>query len=785
MADQRRQLKAAVDEVFAYFDDASHTRDQRIAVLENELEERDSLKRENDVLKQQLKQTAKQVTAQRSTPSETATFDYSRELFNDWEPQIEVHASCCERLRFLQGKYNKLLEEAQVQAANAKDLEDALKKARKKLHEWRNWHLSSDLGKADLPDALKTPGQTETTDKLPNASRSKDQRGLSPNAVQKPEDDSNNLFKGTRESERVGRSSPALPTNPRSTSRAGEEPRGLHGAVYERRHSLTDIPCPPTSTEPISTMALSTSRNTDDQNALGETKYQATSFGPSTASNDPVRVDRGADPLSAIMRGNSADTAIKIDSDDSPTLTNKPPDKLQITALADMVDLSMDLDRSTATHSQTFMSGHTIHQQAFPEKAPGINVTSEVSRDTMASSSFHDLANTSTEYARSKGSRQASGRTRDLPRKKDAFSSPVPRKRKISDKDPVEADPIISEVRKYVDTISGNPKRSKLYQKAEDRITYNAEVISRLDDLMSGRSRDKAVLKPRPLSHDRAAAGSGRISDIGAHHQVQPSLRKVEPLTPIANPPNAPPAASTISKRPASSTKKLSTKFAHSSFKHRQRPPNRRSQTPPNRAVSPSSCPSPSSPSAEPLRSRPLNKLNLSDFRINPASNSGYDYAYTDVVRPRAQRKCLPGCTDPDCCGAQFRPLAAELPSTALLPPTSLFSSSPTDEGEDADAKLIAGYLGDESAPRHLSQGERERVLTEAKVRVLADRYGKMHRQKHEKRKSPPGFWEVEMVGTQEVERHRQEGRRRAREMIEERWRDARKGGGLWVFADE
>ena len=68
------------------------------------------------------------------------------------------------------------------------------------------------------------------------------------------------------------------------------------------------------------------------------------------------------------------------------------------------------------------------------------------------------------------------------------------------------------------------------------------------------------------------------------------------------------------------------------------------------------------SPSDEPLRARPCNRLSLEDFKINPAENSGLTYAYKDVVRGHSARKCLPGCTRPECCGTKFRALAADLP---------------------------------------------------------------------------------------------------------------------------
>ncbi|KAK4945664.1 hypothetical protein LTR66_014374, partial [Elasticomyces elasticus] len=57
--------------------------------------------------------------------------------------------------------------------------------------------------------------------------------------------------------------------------------------------------------------------------------------------------------------------------------------------------------------------------------------------------------------------------------------------------------------------------------------------------------------------------------------------------------------------------------------------------------------PGPIEPEDEPLRARPLHRLTLDDFRVNPASNQNQDYAYTETIRGRDQRRCLPGCTKP------------------------------------------------------------------------------------------------------------------------------------------
>jgi hypothetical protein len=155
----------------------------------------------------------------------------------------------------------------------------------------------------------------------------------------------------------------------------------------------------------------------------------------------------------------------------------------------------------------------------------------------------------------------------------------------------------------------------------------------------------------------------------------------------------------------------------------------------------------------EPFRSRSLHRLDLGHFKVNPKANFGFDYAYTDVVRNRDQRKCLPGCTRPECCGSKFRALAGTLPKIAANGARFLESDA-SDEAnsQQSDNDLLLNFLGpgSEEKIRTLTSVARENLLLEAKTKIAADRYGKMHRHAHERPKSPPGFWRTEMPGTQE-----------------------------------
>ncbi|KAJ5693315.1 DNA repair protein Sae2/CtIP [Penicillium macrosclerotiorum] len=179
-------------------------------------------------------------------------------------------------------------------------------------------------------------------------------------------------------------------------------------------------------------------------------------------------------------------------------------------------------------------------------------------------------------------------------------------------------------------------------------------------------------------------------------------------------------------------------------------------------------------PEEEPFRARPLHRLNLGHFKINPARNQGLDFAYDAVVRNKDDRKCLSGCTRPGCCGDHFRAMV-RLGQT----------SNPTDEQREEDQRILEEYVGED---RHLLDGlsdqDRQELVIEARARALANKHGK-HRHTHQRARSPPGFWRTDMPSTQELEADRQDAQAREREKVSERYREAMRPGGLWTWADE
>jgi len=193
----------------------------------------------------------------------------------------------------------------------------------------------------------------------------------------------------------------------------------------------------------------------------------------------------------------------------------------------------------------------------------------------------------------------------------------------------------------------------------------------------------------------------------------------------------------------------------------------------------------PTSPEKGPIRFRPLGTLDLKHFKLNPARNSGYNYAYREVIRKRKERKCLPGCTRPDCCGDTIRKMLAiggALPSNY----TNLFSSSPEDPGTDGaeDHRLLKEYMGDNYREwRKMRESEKKEEWMRAQEWNFGKAFGR-HKD-NGRQATPPGFWRVEMASTQEMVKDEEEAEKMERERVEGMWREAMRKDGAYLFADE
>jgi hypothetical protein len=131
-----------------------------------------------------------------------------------------------------------------------------------------------------------------------------------------------------------------------------------------------------------------------------------------------------------------------------------------------------------------------------------------------------------------------------------------------------------------------------------------------------------------------------------------------------------------------------------------------------------------------------------------------------------------------------MRALAAHLPITIG---SSLFAST-QDETLTDEERLLKYHLGDsfsQSEVANMDKREREELLLQAKVAIVAERHGRHRLRPNARAKSPPGFWEVDMPSTQDMEARAEEARARERDMVRERYREAMRKGGRWLFKDE
>ncbi|KAG9204796.1 hypothetical protein G6514_010027 [Epicoccum nigrum] len=179
----------------------------------------------------------------------------------------------------------------------------------------------------------------------------------------------------------------------------------------------------------------------------------------------------------------------------------------------------------------------------------------------------------------------------------------------------------------------------------------------------------------------------------------------------------------------------------------------------------------PSTLRQSPLREKPVRELRVHDFKPNPVYNHGYTYAFSETVRKRGDRMCLPGCTNAECCGSDFRRLAEALDE---LPASQ----------EEAILEEYLGDAYDTVVSTQMSPDERAELVLQARTKKIAKESGK-HREAYERRRTPPGYWRVDFPSTQEQQRDRERAKEQEIKTVQERWLEAQKKGGRWVFRDE
>jgi len=83
-----------------------------------------------------------------------------------------------------------------------------------------------------------------------------------------------------------------------------------------------------------------------------------------------------------------------------------------------------------------------------------------------------------------------------------------------------------------------------------------------------------------------------------------------------------------------------------------------------------------------------------------------------------------------------------------------------------------------------MTRPEKEELLVEAKTWELAQKYGR-HRVRYERMKSPPGFWRTDFPTSQEILEDRKKAEEIEMDVIKDRWREAMRPNGRWLFRDE
>lgn len=307
--------------------------------------------------------------------------------------------------------------------------------------------------------------------------------------------------------------------------------------------------------------------------------------------------------------------------------------------------------------------------------------------------------------------------------------------------------------------------KDKLSTMVVAKVPRAPEAEHRLGGLLSEPSSDKPIL---PWKSPTLREKSYIKQPDAPSPKTQPAVAKssTRPVTPVQLPANE--AKTTRLRIPTVKMAPLFTKPA---------------TRPVLASVSPLKAPT--SPEKGPIRFRPLGTLDLKHFKLNPAQNSGYSYAYREVIRKRKERKCLPGCTRPDCCGGKIRKMLAiggALPSNYA----NLFSSSPEDPGKDGaeDHRLLKEYMGDNYGQwRKMSESEKKEEWMRAQEWNCGKAFGR-HKD-NGRQATPPGFWRVEMASTQEMAKDEEEAERMERERVEGMWREAMRKDGAYLFADE
>jgi hypothetical protein len=104
---------------------------------------------------------------------------------------------------------------------------------------------------------------------------------------------------------------------------------------------------------------------------------------------------------------------------------------------------------------------------------------------------------------------------------------------------------------------------------------------------------------------------------------------------------------------------------------------------------------------------------------------------------------------------------------------------------EERDDELLSDFMGGNAYKiANMSAAEKKEKFLQAKTWDLANKNGR-HRHAYERRKSPPGFWETDFPTTQEEMVNREKSKAFMRELVQQRYDQAMRPGGAYIFRDE
>ncbi|KAF3941726.1 hypothetical protein ABW19_dt0208481 [Dactylella cylindrospora] len=161
------------------------------------------------------------------------------------------------------------------------------------------------------------------------------------------------------------------------------------------------------------------------------------------------------------------------------------------------------------------------------------------------------------------------------------------------------------------------------------------------------------------------------------------------------------------------------------------------------------------------------NPFSPSKYRINTSKNDGLNFAFTEVVRDKARKDCLPTCVKP-CC----RDLASGKLQEMWQPPKRFtgprFRASDSSQPDGAE----------EEEEENLARRDDHYRDWREKIRISeqALQYGR-HRAQHERAPEPLHFWESDFPTTQQLQEQREESDKRYKEKGWRMHEESKRGG--------